>query len=295
MQKYNTPGFLGRLPWGLLENFLVAAEAGSIRLASERLGVNHSTVSRQLTTLEEHLGKPVFDRFSHGLELNSFGHGLLEHVKTMDSGFDALTMYLNSVGDEVSGAVHITLGDSLLPSALPAIGTLQREHPSLEVQFSVSNTLARMEKGEADIALRITQTPPDHLVGHQLAYLQVANYASKTLCATVDSPDENHYPWVIWDLDVSMGEARNFDERYAGKHIACRVDSSTAMLGAVKAGLGAGMMLCLFADREPDLVRLQPPMQTQAIPLWLLYHPQLRTSAKVQAVVAALKGAFKEG
>jgi len=283
-----------KVSWGLLESFLIAAESASIRQASQIMGVNHSTVSRQLKQLEQQLGRPLFTRYNQGLQLTAFGEGLYQHTKAMDSHFDELQVFVNNHADELAGSVHLSLGDSLLPSLLPAISALRQQHPKLECRLSLSNALAKMEKGEADIALRITQQPPEQLVGHLLTHLQVAPYVRR---GAFDLNDTTQLPWVAWQLDngVASTDQHPASQRQAIQTISCRVDSSSAMLAAVKAGLGAGYMLCCIADREEELQAISPPSNDQALPLWLLYHPQGRQSLKIQAVVAAIKKQFQAG
>ncbi|MCY1304937.1 LysR substrate binding domain protein [compost metagenome] len=61
------------------------------------------------------------------------------------------------------------------------------------------------------------------------------------------------------------------------------VDSLVAMADAVRHGMGAGMLLCLLAEHDADLVRLARPDPALGTPLWILTHPDLRHSARVRA------------
>ncbi len=60
-------------------------------------------------------------------------------------------------------------------------------------------------------------------------------------------------------------------------------DSLVAMAEAVRQGMGAGMLLCLLADPDRELVRMASPDAALDTPLWILTHPDLRGSARVRA------------
>ena len=57
------------MDWDQLRIFLAATRAGSLRGASEQLGVNHATVNRAIRALEATLNTRLFDRSAEGLSL----------------------------------------------------------------------------------------------------------------------------------------------------------------------------------------------------------------------------------
>ena len=59
--------------------FWVVACTGSISKASRELLVSQPTISTQLKTLEESLGKQLFDRVGRGLELTETGRIVLSY------------------------------------------------------------------------------------------------------------------------------------------------------------------------------------------------------------------------
>ncbi len=62
-----------------------------------------------------------------------------------------------------------------------------------------------------------------------------------------------------------------------------RVNSVAALVEAVRAGLGFGLLPCALADRMPDLRRVGPPMEDTDIKMWLLTHRDLRMMGRVRA------------
>jgi DNA-binding transcriptional LysR family regulator len=62
------------IDWDDVRHFLAVARGGSVRAASERLGVNHSTVLRRIAQLEERLGVHMFEKLPSGYRLTDPRH-----------------------------------------------------------------------------------------------------------------------------------------------------------------------------------------------------------------------------
>jgi DNA-binding transcriptional LysR family regulator len=66
---------------GPLRAFHEAVQAGSIRKASEKLGLAPSSVSRQIAILEHLMGTALFNRSLGGVELTHAGALVAEYAK----------------------------------------------------------------------------------------------------------------------------------------------------------------------------------------------------------------------
>ena len=64
------------MDWDKLRIFHAVAEAGSFTHAGETLNLTQSSVSRQISTLEQTLGAPLFHRHARGLQLTEQGETL---------------------------------------------------------------------------------------------------------------------------------------------------------------------------------------------------------------------------
>lgn len=281
MQNNNT-----KISWQLLQTFYQAAQSGSIRDASKALGINHSSVSRHISRLEQQLGGQVFERYNTGLRLTPLGQQLQGQVEAMQANFETLQAQLDSMGDEVSGEISLSLGDSLLPLVLPVMQQARREYPALSFAVAVDNGLASLNNGDADIALRITPNPPEHLVGVPLKRLSVNAYCHRDYPAQAGCDLD----WIDWlNLPLAHKDFQRYQQGSSERKVAARFDNSSAILAAVKSGLGCAYLLSCLAEAESDLVLVEGHEKVIELDLWLLYHPQMRQSAKVKAVVALFK------
>jgi DNA-binding transcriptional LysR family regulator len=68
------------------------------------------------------------------------------------------------------------------------------------------------------------------------------------------------------------------------ERIAMRLTSLAAMVDAVAAGAGVGLLLCPLADARKELVALEPPLASLDTQVWVLTHPDLRPVARVKAL-----------
>ncbi len=159
-------------------------------------------------------------------------------------------------------------------------------HPAITLDLVVSNETLNLSRRDADVALRVTDQPPETLVGRRLGTVAWAVYgrADGSRTGGAGWPDD-----AAW---IGPGEglpALPFARFVAGAatsgRIVCRVNSVLALVAAVEAGIGIAPVPCFAADRNPRLARLAPPEPALAGSLWLLIHPDLRDSPRVRALV----------
>ena len=61
------------LDWNQVRAFLATAQEGSFSAASRALGLTQPTLSRQVSTLEAHLGVTLFERGTRSMALTEAG------------------------------------------------------------------------------------------------------------------------------------------------------------------------------------------------------------------------------
>jgi len=135
---------MSRLNYNQLYYFYVIASEGSIKAACNRLHLTQPTLSIQLKTLEESLGRPLFERQHRKLSLNSYG---LEVFKRAESIF--------VIGDEMIAS--LSNSKTTLRTGI-RIGTV----PSLPTSFLHDFTL-ELWKTEAH-STHLTHAPLSDLV-----------------------------------------------------------------------------------------------------------------------------------
>lgn len=186
----------------------------------------------------------------------------------------------------LTGVIRITSTDTFMAGLLgPILADFRALHPGIELQVVMNNLFLSLTKREADVAIRPTNAPPDHLVGRRAGRLQTAVYASKAYLAKhpATTPLAAH-DWVAPDEGLShLLQAKWLREQVPPARIAARVDSLVGMTQLVKRGLGLGMLLCMLADAEEELVQVEPPREALDTQVWVLTHPDLKEVARIKA------------
>lgn len=80
---------LARVSLSQLRYFVAVAEEGHVGRAARRLRIAQPPLSRQIRSLEDELGAPLFARTARGMRLLPAGVTLLEHARGILARVDA--------------------------------------------------------------------------------------------------------------------------------------------------------------------------------------------------------------
>lgn len=276
---------------GDLETTLALVRGGSLAAAGERLGVDASTVFRALQRIERGLGRHLFERTRSGYLATELATQLAEHAEQIEAALEAARSSAEAAPSPISGTVRITTTDTVLHGLVaPALRSLHKAHPLLSYELHTGNELASLTRRDADIAVRATKRPPQHLVGKHIGPIRVALYSAKkghegkfanVEAGRVDwiAPDDAlpEHPSVVW--------RRHYFPKVEPRY---RVSSILSVLELVALGLGVGIVPLFLAEARSDVVRLTEPLDECETDLWLLTHPELRHLRRVAAVYSHL-------
>jgi DNA-binding transcriptional LysR family regulator len=97
------------------------------------------------------------------------------------------------------------------------------------------------------------------------------------------------HDWVAPDETLAhLAQAKWMRQHIPENRVVVRLDSLLGMVAAVRNGMGLGMLLCLLAESERDLVRLTAPIDELDTNLWILTHPTLKRVARIKALTEFL-------
>jgi DNA-binding transcriptional LysR family regulator len=272
--------------WDDLRFFLALSERGSISGAAKFLNVNHSTVLRRLASLEKRLGVRLFDRLPDGYQLTAHGEELRDQLRGVSEQIETAQRSLRGRDRSLSGAIRVTTTDTLMRGLLmPYLAEFRHLNPAIHLEIVINNTFFSLTRREADVAVRPANVVPENLVGRRVGCLQTAIYASKSyLKKNANKKEWATHDWVAPEETLShLAQAKWLQERIPEERIVVKVDSLMGMVEAVRNSMGVGMLLCLLADKDPDLARLTEPLNELDTDLWILTHPALKGVARIKA------------
>ena len=287
-----------QLTAGDLEVLLALSRGGNLAEAGKRLAANASTVFRTVQRIEKQLGQTLFTRSRSGYLANDIALNIVSHAEKIEAELDAARTASLAKQDEVSGIVRLTTTDSILQAmVLPKLAVLAAAHPHLQLELLASNEVANLSKRDADIAIRGTSKPPEHLVGHHLGRAQFALYVSKALFdANGRQKDPAAYDWIVLDDTMHDHPALRWRKKNYPKIVPrYHLGSLVALSEAVRCGLGVGMMSTFRAKNDPALKALTPVLDDCAIDIWILAHPESRHLRRIAAVYSYFSKALRFG
>jgi DNA-binding transcriptional LysR family regulator len=282
---------MNSIPWDDFRLVKAIADTKSLTGAAAALNVNHSTVFRRLTDLEKRLGTVLFERHRSGYALTPAGDEMAQLAARMDDDVEAFALKLAGQSLIPTGELRVTTNDTLLVYLLmPVFAAFRRAYPTINLDIVLTNQTLNLSKRDADIAIRATDSPPETLVGRRICGLNWAIYGRKSDYPEVTNgtyPDLDSLAAKLW---VSLGDqlghiraVRYVHERVPEGQIAIKINTVLGLTEAVEEGIGIGPLPCLIADQRPTLVRLSDPNPDFATGLWLLTHPDLKSSPRVRA------------
>lgn len=142
-------------PIGLsaLRGFEAAARRLSFTEAAAELHLTQSSISRQVASLEQEVGKPLFLRRTRALELTAAGNQLQLAVQqalaTIDQGVAEIRGH--------AGTRRVTLTTYASFASLwlvPRLAHFQREHPDIELRLDASDRVVDLNAEDIDLAIR---------------------------------------------------------------------------------------------------------------------------------------------
>ena len=279
-----------RFDWNRARAFLVTAEERSLTAAARALGLTQPTLSRQVEALEDELGLVLFERVGRRLSLTTAGAELLGHVRGMGEAASRLSMAASGQSQQLDGPISITASEVYSAFLLPKIITgLRRAHPGLEVEIVASNASADLRRREADIAIRNVASTHEELIVRKIRDDRAHMYAAPSYLDAI-GPVRSFDDLKRADFlgfaknDVMISALNGLGIGVTPKNFPVVCDSHLVQWEFVKSGTGIGLITEDIGDAEPKVRRVMPSMEPFLVPMWLVAHRELTTSARVRAV-----------
>ncbi|MFC6447281.1 LysR family transcriptional regulator [Shinella zoogloeoides] len=275
--------------WDDARMFLAVARTGQILAASRRLGVNHATLSRRVSALEEALKTRLLIRRTNGCDLTAEGEAFLRAAERMETEMLAMQASIGRIDTAVAGTVRVGAPDGFGVSFLaPRLGRLTARHPELKIQLVPVPRSFSLSQREADIAITLERPEQGRLVSSKLTDYTLGLYASRDYLA------ENGTPETVEDLkthrrigyveDLIFTASLNFTgEIMRSWDAGFEISSATGQTEAVRSGAGVGTLHDYIARQHPELVRLLPETSIRRA-YWTTWHESARDLTRVRTV-----------
>lgn len=285
--------------WLELRTAYRLAKLGTVSATAEDLGVHRATINRHVDAIETAFGVKFFQRHARGYTLTDAGRDLLDVAGRADELFSDLAGRCRGQAGQLSGSLVLTSLAGLAPLIMPAIQNFSAAHPEIDLVFSADQNLARLEYGEAHVALRAGTRPqaPDYVV-KSFRKLRFGLYVAKSYVKRFGLPDPNDLAAHRF-VGATGGSSRLPYASWVKKHVApdqisLRTKDQSVINAAIYAGLGMGFLGEHDAKDRPDIVAVIPPHDDWSADLWIVTHVDLHRIQKVQEFLKLLKASQDE-
>ncbi|AZG86536.1 LysR family transcriptional regulator [Pseudomonas syringae pv. pisi str. PP1] len=268
---------------------LALVRGRTLARAADLLQVDVSTIFRSIRRLEAALGAALFEKNRRGYIPTDTAQAMAEQAERAEQALAAARIALQQGEQVVSGTVRLTCTDAVLHSLLlPALADFMPQYPALTLELATSNAFANLSRRDADIALRLTNTPPEHLIGRCLGS------ADYFVCGRPEyrealTQNPASIPWV--SPDDSMPDHTSViwrKQAFPGVLPSYRCSNMSAVSQLVAAGLGVAALTGFTVEGLGAVERLSGPLEGCRTDLWLLTRPDCRALRSVQTLLEAL-------
>ena len=280
--------------WSDLRIFLAVAREGSTLAASRLLNMNQTTVSRRIEALEHALGLGLFIRTTRGFALTPQGQALLHKIEAAEVAALDVAVEATRLTRDLSGSIRVTGPEAMMTHLISPIMLAYRAmHPEVRFENLSAEHRVSLEKGEADIAFRATngELGGDTLISVRLPSITWGVYCSEDYVQRHGKPTsmndlKDHaivaYSGIVATLHFSLA----FMSFVADAQVATTSNSIPNMAGAVRAGLGVGLLPIMVGLATPSLVLCFPPPIETDSHWWLMTSPDAYQQPRVRSFMA---------
>jgi DNA-binding transcriptional LysR family regulator len=277
----------------LMATFVRVVAAGGFSRAARQLGTSQPTVTRQIRTLEDHLGVQLLARTTHGVAVTEMGkryfefaRGLLDQLVAFEGGFSG-----REAAPEGKLRVIVPSGfgqDWLVELAAQYLAAC----PHVQLEWILREAAPRFVEEGIDCAIRVGVPPDETLVAKRLGEVRRLVAAAPQLLTEIGEivrpEDAVAAPWIALstyyrhrvDLLDQQGNLRELtiSPRFVADHI---------LTTRAAARLGIGLVLISEWAVRGDLasgtlVRLLPGWFGRPVPIYLIYPMSKHYSVKLR-------------
>lgn len=277
-----------------LRLFIRVASLQNISMAGAELGLSPPVAGMHLNKLEESLGVKLLHRTTRKVSLTEEGRVFLPHAETILSAVDSAKASVGVGSFTPQGLIRIAAPSSFgRMHIIPALKTFLAEHPQLNIDLRLSDSIVDMVEGGFDIAIRNATLSDSNLVARKLAFDR------RIICASPDYIKKHGIPKSPLELlkheciNLTGIDHWNFQTSNGIEKVkiqgSIRVDNGESVRDLCVDGVGLTMcsMWCVYKElKENKLVQvLQDYSLVDDVAIWAVYPSSRLLAPKVRVFI----------
>lgn len=265
----------------VLRYFLAVAREGNMTRAADRLHVTQPTLSRQLKSLEETVGKKLFLRTNYAIKLTDEGLLLKKRAEDIIEMVDKTLDEFRALEDISGGDIYVGSAESeSIKYFARAAKKLKDKHPSVCFHLYSENTeivTERLDKGLLDFAIIAQEVDSIKYNSIKLPSKDTWGLIMRKdnlLAAkeTISQEDLLHIPLIVSRQGITEDYPKWFGDHIDDLNIVATFDLIYNASFMVKEGLGYALSFDKIVNtgNESDLCfrPLEPALETSMYVIW---------------------------
>lgn len=263
--------------WGDIRVFLAVAREGSTLAASKVLGMNQTTVSRRIQSLEHALGLDLFERDTRGYTLTAMGSAMVDVAGQMQASAESVQLRAATLKRMTGGTIRISAAPSTIERwVVPITISYREKNPGVSFEIDSSSHRVSLEAGEAEVAFRASdEVSGDTLIARKFGMATWGVYCHRSYVREHGMPqsfeDLKGRPLHFYSDDIAGPTAllRFFKTQIEPDQIVATYNSVTTIAGSLYAGTALAPLPMVEGEAIPDLICCfsSPEM---SMPIWLV-------------------------
>ncbi len=269
--------------WENLRYFLAVARRGTVMAAAKELKVSHSTVLRRVEQFEHSLGSKLFRKLQRGYELTQAGENLFNDAQTLAQDMDRVLNAAEGNNDATGGVLRISQPEIGILNMYPLYAAFHELHPDITLQVHSTMQPSNVSQQAVDIVFRISEAPPELLMGRCLGKVKAKAYAHKKYLASLpEGHSPADYQWILWQPTAEGNVKLLANESILDPKVVMYGASMPDVVSAIHHRMGAGFLSTQQARLHNNLETLFDGRVFAEYSVWMLTHRDLRNSTRVK-------------
>lgn len=282
------------------ELFAHVVEAGSFKRAAEKLGIEPSSVSRKVASLESQLGVKLLLRSTRHTRPTELGERYYEGLSHLISEKAALDEEISSSASTLVGTLRISAPvDFGSQFVVPVVRELQASAPDLSVDLLLGSSFFDLAEQGIDVAIRIGELADSRLVASKLGQVPRILAASKNYLNQNGTPtriDElDGHEFVLYApsqgrRDIQFANGEKLSHNLINSRISVNSVSAIRQLVRDGAGIHWGPKW-MFREllHSGEVVQVLPKIALKSFPAHALYQSRTYVPRKVREFIDLLR------
>lgn len=278
-----------------LRTFVRVVETGSLSAVAREMNASQSTVSRQITSLEEHFGVRLFHRTTRHLSLTDDGETLHEHATNVLGMVEGMETALGQDKSSPSGHVRVATPVSLGLILMERVPELMVRYPALSVELVMDDNPGDMIEQRLDLAIRSGEVVNQSLIKRSLGTVVRVAVAAPAYLDRSGVPlqpgDLADHACIVHRVAQDDSEWRLIGEDGA-VNVTVQGALSTNNHAAVRSAALGGLGIALLPEyqivddlRAGRLQLVLPDYTSEPLPAYLVYPSRRHLAPRTRVVI----------